>query len=77
MSLFSRHPLFVRKGFIVFQNYLFVIISLLATLEKCYVTDFFLSETLISLFFIRRFILFGVGFKLPISEPTPSINCLP
>ena len=76
MSLFSRHPLFDRKDFIVFQNCLFVTISLLVTLEKCYKVS---SEwhTLIPLYFIGRSIVFGGVFKVLISEPIPSINCLP
>ena len=45
MSLVSRHPLFVRKGFVAYQNCLFVIIPLLVVLEKCCVIDFFLSDT--------------------------------
>ena len=46
MSLFSRQPLFVREGWIVFQNSLFVTIRLPVMLEK-YCLLAFCSEIII------------------------------
>ena len=43
--LLSKQPLLVRKGFIVFQNSLFVNIPFLVILKKYCFIDFFLIET--------------------------------
>ena len=64
MSQLSKQPLLVRKGFIVFQNSLFVTIPLLVIVEKYCFIDFFLIKTHLFRCLLYSFSLTSVGFLI-------------